>query len=232
MLHPLKTVTVLTAGKGVIVFDADNKKLWSAALTYSVPGEADQPQSAAEFGAGPCVERGNTLFIFDQAVLTAFDLATGNARWRLPSVGIVGLFFDGQDNVIVNTTSGSPDDIKYSRQIDVTKTTDLIVQKIAAQSGKILWTAKPAGHVSYVSGNIIYATQTYDSGYDPDEDDSGVMAGLQKPDYFRVVRLDPKSGRELWVHEDQRSPSSVRFHDTYIEAVFKKEVVVMKYMTF
>ena len=228
MLHSLQTVNVLTAGKGVVVLDADNKKLWTATLTYSVPGEA----ADTEFGEGPCVERGNTLFIFDQAVLTAFDLKTGNARWRLPSVGVVGLFFDGQDNVIVNTTSGSPDDIKYSRQIDVTKTTDAVVQKIAAQTGKILWTAKPAGHVSYVSGNIIYATQTYDSGYDPDEENSDMMAGLQKEDYFRVVRLDPKSGRALWIYEEQKSPSSVHFHDTSIELIFKKEVQVLKYMTF
>ena len=51
--------------------------------------------------------------------MSAFDLATGNARWRLPSVGVVGLFFDDQDNVYVNTTTGNPDDIKYSRQIDI-----------------------------------------------------------------------------------------------------------------
>jgi hypothetical protein len=232
MLHALKTVNVLTAGKGVIVLDHDNKKLWTATLTYNVLGEADESQSPAQFGEGPCVERGNTLYIFDQAVLSAFELNTGNARWRLPSVGIVGLFFDGQDNVIVNTTSGSPDDIKYSRQIDVTKTTDLIVQKIAAQTGKILWTAKPAGHVSYVSGNIIYATQLYDSGFDPDEDGNDMINGLQKKDYFRVVRLDPKSGRDLWTYEEQRAPSSVRFHDTAIELVFKTEVQVLRYMTF
>lgn len=231
MLHPLKTVTVLTAGKGVIVFDQDNKKLWNATLTYTVPGGAvgDAP---AKFGEGPCVERGKTLYIYDQAVLSAFDLSNGNARWRLPSVGIAGLFFDKDDNVIVNTTSGTPDDIKYSKQIDVTKNTEYIVQKIAGQSGKILWTAKPAGHISYVSGNIIYATQYYDSGFDPEEDGNDMINGLQKPDYFRVVRIDPKSGKELWVYDQQRAPSSIRFHENYIELVFKKEVQVLKYMMF
>jgi hypothetical protein len=231
-LHPLKTVNVLTSGKGVVVLDKENKKLWAASLTYSVPGEADVSRSASQFGEGPCVERGNTLYIFDRAVLTAFELNSGNARWRLPSVGVMGLFFDGQDNVIVNTTSASPDDIKYSKQIDVTKSTDAIVQKIAAQTGKILWTAKPAGHVSYVAGNIIYATELFDSGFDPEEDGNDMINGLQKSDYLRIVRLDPKSGRQLWVYEEQRAPSSVRFSDTYIELVFKKEVQVLKYMTF
>jgi hypothetical protein len=232
-LHLLKTVNVLTAGKGVVVLDADNKKIWSASLTYAVPGAARADDAeGAQFGEGPCVERGNTLYVFDQAVLTAFDLTSGNARWRLPSVGVAGLFFDAQDNVIVNTTSGSPDDIKYSRQIDVTKTTDAIVQKISGQSGKILWTARPAGHVAYVAGNIIYAMRSYDSGFDPEEDGNDLTDGLQKKDYFRLVRLDPKSGRELWTYEQQRAPSSVRFSGTAIALVFKKEVQVLKYLAF
>ncbi len=232
-LFPLKTVNVIVAGKGVMVLDLENKKRWTATLTYVVPGAvSEMEEHISQFGAGPCVEQGNTLYIFDQAVLTAFELSNGNARWRLPSVGVMGLFFDGQSNVLVNTTSGSPDDIKYSRQIDVTKTTDAIVQKISPQSGKILWTAKPAGHISYVSGNIIYATQVYDSGYDPDEDDNGMMAGLQKPDYLRIVRLDPKTGRELWVYDEQRAPSSVRFTGSYIELVFKREVQVLSYLAF
>ena len=94
----LKTVNVIAAGKTVIVLDKSNKKLWQAALTYNVSGAGDGGFAGREsqFGAGPCVEHGDTLYVFDQAVLSAFDLATGNARWRLPSVGIVGLFFDEQ----------------------------------------------------------------------------------------------------------------------------------------
>ena len=229
-LYPLKTVNVIAAGKSVVVLDADNKKLWTAAFTYSIPEKISAAaQGVSPFGEGPCVERGNTLYVFDRAVLTAFDLTSGNARWRLPSVGVAGLFFDPQDNVIVNTTSGSPDDIKYSRQIDVTKTIDAVVQKIAAPSGKILWTAKPNGHVSYVAGKIIYATRVDDSGIDPDED-ANDLAILQKPDYLRIVRLDAETGRQLWLYEDPRAPSSVRFNDTFIELVFKKEVQVLKYL--
>ena len=86
VLVPLKTVNVLTAGKTVIVFDKTNKKLWPATLAYGVMkgtdtfGEGAFGGENTWFGEGPCVERGNTLYIFDQAVLTAFDLATGNAR--------------------------------------------------------------------------------------------------------------------------------------------------------
>ena len=100
-LLPLKTVNVLAAGKTVIVFDKTNKKIWQAALTYNVAGGNRAANGeASPFGEGPCVEHGDTLYVFDQAVLTAFDLATGNARWRLPSVGVVGLFFDDQGNAV------------------------------------------------------------------------------------------------------------------------------------
>ena len=121
-LFPLKTVNVLTAGKTVIVFDKTNKKLWQATLAYSVlagtgilGGAGAFGGENTQYGEGPCVERGNTLYVFDQAVLTAFDLATGNARWRLPSVGIVGLFFDDKGMMYVNSTTASPENIKYSK---------------------------------------------------------------------------------------------------------------------
>ena len=113
-LFPLKTVNVLTAGKTITVFDKTNKKLWQAALTYSVLNGAGAFGAGAfggentPFGEGPCVERGDSLYVFDQAVLTAFDVATGNVRWRLPSVGVVGLFFDDKGMMYVNSTTAEP----------------------------------------------------------------------------------------------------------------------------
>ncbi len=232
-LFPLKSGAVLTAGKGVVLLDADNKILWQASLTYTVPGKLiESDDGFSHFGDGPCVERDGVLYLFDQAVLSAFDLKTGNARWRLPSVGVVGLWFDDHGAVYVNTTSASPDDIKYSKQIDVTKTTDAIVQKIDGQSGKILWTAKPGGYISYLAGQFIYAVQSYDSGVDPDEALSDTLAGLQKPDYLRIVRLNPKNGKLLWVYEDQRCPFSLHFDRNVIELGFKKEMQVLKYLAF
>src|SRR5690242_20146935 len=103
-LFVLKTVNVITAGKEVVVLDKSNKKLWQATLTYSVPAVGRGIfHEESQFGEGPCVEHDDTLYVFDQAVLSAFDLNSGNARWRLPSVGTVGLFFDDKNNIYVNT---------------------------------------------------------------------------------------------------------------------------------
>ena len=187
----------------------------------------------AQFGDGPCVEHGDTLYVFDQAVLSAFNLSSGDARWRVPTVGVVGLFFDDAGNVFVNTTSGNPDDIKYSRQIDITKATDDVLLKLDPKNGKTLWSIKPGGFISYLSGKFIYTVQSYEPN-PTDEEVNDMMSGLQKPAYFRIARINPKDGRLLWEYYDSkdRCPVDVRFNANTIELVFKKEVQVLKYLTF
>jgi outer membrane protein assembly factor BamB len=227
-LFPLTTVNVLTAGKTIIVFDKTNKQLWQATLTYNVAGGSGVPdEQASSFGQGPCVERGDTLYVFDQAVLTAFDLATGNARWRLPSVGVVGLFFDDKGMLYVNTTTADPENIKYSRQIDITQKIDAILLKIDPQSGRTLWSAKPGGFISYLSGKFIYTVQFYDPG-----DAEASPTGIQLPAYLKLRRVSPADGHVLWEQDQDRAPLSVAFKDNSIELVFKKEVQVLKYLSF
>ncbi|HEY5297570.1 MAG TPA: PQQ-binding-like beta-propeller repeat protein [Verrucomicrobiae bacterium] len=231
-LFVLKTVNVLAAGKTVIVFDKSNKKLWETALTYPISNLNPQVgENKSQFGEGPCVEHGGTLFVFDEAVLSAFDLASGNARWRLPTIGVVGLFFDGENNLYVNTTTGNPDDIKYSRQIDISKNTDDLLLKIDAQTGKILWRATPGGFISYVSGNFIYAVLSYDPNPTDQEVLNDTLQGLQRPPYLRLTRLNPKNGRAIWQYDQARAPVAVRFKKNFIELVFKKEVLVLKYLS-
>jgi outer membrane protein assembly factor BamB len=229
-LFSLKTVNVIAAGKTLIVLDKSNKKLWDATLTYNIStGSGFEP---SQFGAGPCVEHNGTLYVFDQAVLSAFDLTTGNARWRLPSVGVVGLFFDDQNYLYVNTTTGNPDDIKYSRQIDITKSTAAVLMKIDPATGKTLWSVKPGGFISYLSGKFIYTVESYDPNPTDEEVLNDSLVGLQKPPYMRIARIDPKSGRVLWEHYQNRAPVAVQFDQNSIELIFKREVQVLKYLTF
>lgn len=229
-LFPLKTVNVVAGGKTVIVLDKSNKKLWQATLTYPISGGGGFFQEESKFGEGPCVEHGDTLYVFDQAVLSAYELATGNARWRLPSVGVVGLFFDDQGFVYVNTTSGNPDDIKYAKQIDINRATDDILMKVDPKTGKTLWSIKPGGFISYLSGKFIYTVQSYDPNPTDEEQENDMV--IQKPPYFRIARINPKNGRILWEHYQDRVPFDVRFQDNSIELVFKREVQVLKYLTF
>jgi len=237
-LYVLKTVNVIVAGKSVIVLDKNNKKLWDASLTYTVSGGGEEgirlfSREASRYGEGPVVERGDTLYVFDQAVLTSFDLATGNARWRLPSVGVVGLFFDNKDNVYVNTTTGNPDDIKYSRQIDLTRRTESVVSKVEAKTGKTLWTAKPGGFVSYVSGQFLYVIDCYDPNPTDEEEMNDMTLSLQKPAFLRITRIRPSDGKIMWDYYDRnRCPVNWEFEDNSIQLIFKREVQVLRYLTF
>jgi hypothetical protein len=227
-LFPLKSVNVLAAGKTLIVFDKTNKKLWDATLTYNVAGGNRAANGEPPpFGEGPCVERGDTLYVIDQAVLTAFDIATGNARWRLPSVGVVGLFFDDKGMLYVNTTTADPENIKYSRQIDVTQKIEATLLKLDPQTGKTLWSVKPGGFISYLSGKFIYTVQAFDPG-----DQEASPMGIQLPAYLKIRRINLADGRQLWDYEEDRAPLDIQFKNNSLALVFKKEVQVLKYISF
>jgi hypothetical protein len=237
-LFPLKTVNVLTAGKTVIVFDKTNKKLWQATLAYSVlagsgilGGEDAFSAEHSPYGAGPCVERGDSLFVFDQAVLTAFDLATGNVRWRLPSVGITGLFFDNKGMLYVNSTTASPENIKYSRQIDISQKTDAVFLKVDPKTGRILWSSKPGGFISYLSGKFIYTYYINDAGEGADSGMAALAGITPTSSFIKIRRINPGNGEILWDYQQNRAPLNVQFSGNMIELVFKKEVQVLKFLS-
>jgi hypothetical protein len=231
-LFVLKTVNVIAAGKTVIVLDKTNKKIWQASLTYPVPAGGGFSGEASRFGDGPCVEHGDTLYVFDQAVLTAYELNSGNARWRLPSVGVVGLFFDDQNDVYVNTTTGNPDDIKYSRQIDINRKTEAVLFKLEPKTGRTLWSVKPDGYVSYLSGKFIYVLDSYDPNPTDEDVLNDMTASLQKPPFLHIQRINPNNGRTLCEYYDRdRCPFFVGFNGNTIELLFKREVQVLRYLT-
>ncbi len=235
-LFPLKTVNVLTSGKTVTVLDKTNKKMWQATLVYSVPAgsgilsdEGGFGPGKSPYGEGPCVEHGDTLYVFDQAMLTAFDLATGNARWRLPSVGIAGLFFDDKGMLYVNSTTASPENIKFSRQIDISQKTDSVFLKVDPKTGRILWKAEPGNFISYLSGKFIYTYYVHFGG-----DDSGMadLAGITPtPSFVRIRRINPRNGETMWDYQQMRAPLNLQFNANTIELVFKKEVQVLKFLS-
>ncbi|SPE55666.1 putative Pyrrolo-quinoline quinone [Verrucomicrobia bacterium] len=229
-LLPLDTVDVLTANKRIIVFDKKNNKLWESTLAFNVSGGAAafDPQNAP-YGLGPCAEWGGALYVFDQGVLTAFDLATGRPQWRLPSVGIVGMFFDSQGMIYVNSTTASPDSIRYSRQIDISQQTSALVLKVDAKSGKVMWQAQLGGLVNYVSGKFLYTVASY-APYE-DEDDLSPTTGFETPPYVRIKRINPRNGRVMWEHFQQRAPLDVQFDRNSIRLVFRKEVQVLRYLS-
>jgi hypothetical protein len=228
---PLDSVNVLAANKSILVFDKSNKLLWKAGLNYNVSGDLSSLEAEnATYGQGPCVEHKGGLYVFDEGVLTAFDLATGNARWRLPSVGITGIFFDDHDMMYVNTTTAGPDSIRYSRQIDVSQQTGAVVLKLDSKSGKVLWNAELGGLINYVSGKYLFTVKMYQP-YERDEEElKSIQEEYQAPPYLRIKRIDPRTGREMWEHFQQRAPLDIQFDKNTIRLVFRKEVQVLRFL--
>jgi hypothetical protein len=228
-----KTVTIIGGGSSVTVIDKSNKKLWQADLPHKFSGGwgfEREDLSERSTGEGPCIERDDSLYVFDEATLTAFDLSNGNVRWRVPSIGIRGIFFDGQGSMYVNSTTADLESIKYSRQININKRTDEAVLKVDCKSGKVLWTVKPGGYVSHVEGKYVlcFASQ---QGNEMDTDSLTTLPGMVTTSVMDIRRLDPKSGKTVFDYVEERAPLSVRFHGNIIELVFRKEVEVLKFIS-
>ncbi len=237
-LYPLSSGNAIVAGKTLVVLDKSNRQKWQSALSYPVLGgggeSVDDGDEAEEHsGLGPVVERGDTLYVFDQGVLSAFELATGNAHWRLPSVGISGLYFDDSGMIYVNTTTASPENIKYSKQIDVSDRINPVVLKLDPKTGKELWQQTLSGNISYLAGQYIYCIAFTGPRDDEDEINSDLaVLGMEKRPYLRIRRINPKNGRILWEHFQQRGPLNVQIDRNTIQLVFKREVQVLKYLSF
>ena len=228
----LKTVNVLAAGTAMSVFDKTNKKLWESKLSFPIGavGRALLSGEARHFGEGPIVERGDTLYLFDQGVLTAFELGNGNARWRLPAVGISGLHFDDKGMIYVNTSSASPDILRYPNQIDISEKATQVILKINAKTGATVWRLDQEGLVSYVSGKYVYTTFTH-AGDDSVGSLLGMKTAFDLPPHIRIKRLDPGNGRVMWDHYQERFPLDFHFDKNTIQLLFKKEMLVLKYFT-
>ena len=161
-------------------------------------------------------------------MLTAFELRTGNARWRLPSVGIAGLFFDGQGMIYVNTTTASHDSVRFSRQIDVSQKTRNVVLKLDPKTGRTLWHADNDGMVRYLSGKFIY---TVESSAGEDGGFMNLKFGPAVRPHIRIKRLSASSGRVMWEHHQERAPLDVQFERNEIRILFRKELQVLRFLT-
>jgi len=227
-----KTVTIITGLDSLVVLDKNNKKLWETKLAYNIghsSGLDENDPSQTSLGLGPCVEYGDALYVYDEAGLTAFDLASGNVRWHVPTIGIVGLFFDDLGSVYVNSTTADLDSIRFARQIDINKKTTASVLRVDLKTGKPLWTVQPGGFVSHVDGKYVFCFASHQAPDDQDPD--SLTTVFVDKSAMDIRRLDPKTGKTVWDYPEARAPLSIRFKGNVIELVFRKEVKVLKFLT-
>jgi hypothetical protein len=228
---PLESVDLLVAGKTLTVLDKAGKKLWESKLNYAVSGGfgEDGWGELLATASAPGVERDGHLYFFDQGVLACFELATGNARWRQPTVGVTKLLFDDKGHLYVDTTTGSADKLKYSQQIDISDQSYPVILKLDAKTGKILWRSERNGRLSHVFGKLIYTIEWH--GGDEDEERSPYKVGIEVPPHIRIRRLSASTGEPKWEYYQKRAPLNVDIQGNTIQLVFKKEMQILKFMS-
>jgi outer membrane protein assembly factor BamB len=227
-------VDVLVAGKVMYVFNKSNQLIWQSNLSFAVAPrfrsrESGWEDSRRDSTVAPCLERGDTLYFFDQGVLTAFETKSGKARWRMPSVGVSSIQFDDKGMLYVATTSAGPESIQYYEQVSMDRVEPIIV-KVDPATGRALWRVEKVGDECHLSGKYVYVTQARISGLD-------VIASMSKggasrvPTSFRLYRLNPKNGQPLWECYRPTHPSQLDFHNNEIMLQLHDKLEVLKFLS-
>jgi hypothetical protein len=222
--HPLKTVDVIGSGKAAVVIDKNNKKLWEAQLTYAMPKRYSWAGDDDEAATSQCAEVGDRLYVADEGMLTAFKTANGEVLWRLNSIGISKIQHDAEGNLYVNTTDMSPDELKYSQEVNIFKKTQSVFMKVDSRTGKVKWKQQYIGDNTFLSGKIIYATK---GGVD-------VLSSLNSEGSsynYHLYGIKPSSGRVDWDHYEPRLPVRFDAHDNWIMLHFRGELQVLKFIS-
>lgn len=232
VLFALPTVDLLVAGKQLIVFNKQNQLLWESALFYPIATEY-QADDRGGFSPGnpraPALEAGDTLYFFDQGVLTAFARATGEVRWRLTTVGISQIEPDADGMLYVATTTASPEDIQYTQQVKITDRARPVLLKVAAATGQTLWRAEKQGDRFYLTDRFVYSSTVTGSGL---RDFADAVQGRDIRANFRLYRLDPHTGTARWEYYRAGAPDHVAAQGTTIALCVEGQLEILRYWTF
>jgi len=228
---PLATVDLMVAGQSLAVFDKENRELFESKLSYPVSERFTTGDLAGRLM--PAAERANTLYFFDQGVLTAFSLPAGEVRWRLTSFGISAIQFDDQGMLYVDTTQAGPEDIQYADTIRFEKIPPILL-KLDAASGKILWKAEQRGERTLVSGKFLYSESVEQGGI---AIAAALREALNAPAgegavYFRLYRMDPATGEALWSLFREQRPDNLAVEGNRILLRFGNDVELFKFLAF
>jgi putative pyrroloquinoline-quinone binding quinoprotein len=195
---PLKSVDALVSSRSIVVFDKENEKLWESPLAFPAGGVR------LDFGEanprGPCLEAGNTLYLYDSQALTSFELMSGKVRWRMPLPGVQSLRLD-PDGLIYVTSQES-------------------VSKVDPETGKVAWKVDKGDVTFFLSGKYLYLSKAQTSGADMIQN---MWTGKEIPTHFHIYRVDPGTGTILWDFYRPKEPAAMDFSENRILLMFPTE---------
>lgn len=222
--YPAQSVDVLVAGKDLYLLNAANRLINQTKLSFP-PTEA-LSSYMLEPPPSPCLETNQTLFFIDAGNVTAFSLPDGEVKWRLPTVGVSEIRYGKNHQLILNTTSASPDLLRFSKELQLDNPPEPIILVVDAQDGAIIREIPKLGGLDYVNGRYAYATQF--SGGSALE--AIMTQGKDLPDgHFRMFRIRPESGKVLWKYHQHGWPSLLAFRNNRILIEKEGQIQLLQY---
>lgn len=214
------TLDLLAAGTKLVALDHANHKLWEATLGAPLP-ELREGQGIR--GGALAVESGGKLYLADGAFLSAFQISSGQALWRVPNVGIQKIELDGDGNVYVATSNLSVDSLNY-RFTEHTDPETSSVMKIDASSGNVLWNAAKYQDV-WASGKDVYAFREI---INPNDATERVFDARNVPEArTKIYKLSRGKGEPIWEWYQPRRPLNVIAWHKHVALVFAGELQVV-----
>ncbi|HTH48515.1 MAG TPA: PQQ-binding-like beta-propeller repeat protein [Candidatus Limnocylindria bacterium] len=210
----------LVAGTDLTALEKDNRVAWTAKLSYPVG-----PEYLEGGDRSPVVASGSRLYLFDLGTLTAFDLRSGKAAWRLQTVGATQVLPVG-DAVYVATSSAGPEAIKFNQGVHFSDRTFPIILKVEAATGKVLWSLdRMADHV-VMAGKFLYVAR---SAVSLAESLSSSMNQRDADVTFILRRLDPATGKPEWTWMQGGAPNEWSARNNALLVRRRHELKVLKF---
>jgi PQQ-like domain len=214
------TLDLVTAGTKLIAFDRTNKKLWEATLGVPVP--IRKHDTDWDNVPPPCVEHGDRLYFADGAFLAAFEIATGKALWRVPSVGIRKIQIDGDGSIYILSDNLSTEALTYA--LDSTTHDSIpLTLKINPDDGRIIWQLEKYTGL-WVSGNDVYVLREYSTAMD---DAAAVFSKSTVSARIKVFKLSRGDGAVIWEWFQPRMPRSVSVLGKNVALFFPDELQIV-----
>lgn len=215
------TLHLITAGTKLLAFDRANKKMWEAVLGSPVQAGRSDSGSAAP---PPWLETPGRLFFADGAFLTAFDSASGQVAWRLPSVGIRKMVMDGEGFLYVLSGNARVESLSFAMDASFGDSVP-ITMRVNSADGKIAWQVEKYQDV-WASGKDVYVLRESQNPHDVEEQvfnrDKQVAARV------KLYKLSRKNGSPLWEWFQPRRPQAVEAHGKSVAMLFGEELQIIK----
>jgi outer membrane protein assembly factor BamB len=244
LYFPLPSIDVLAGGTSFKVIDKTGSLKWEAPLSYPLSDRAvasahfhqpvferfDRTQFDSQYGLRyrfPFVERADCLYAYDEGVLAAFDLHSGEVKWRVTSVGIRQIMFDREGMLYAGTTLEGPAALGKPTATRKEAPTDALM-KIDPASGSVLWTVPYLGTGLFVADKFLYSQWVAETALDR----AAALGGnTEVVPTCIIARIDPSSGEVLWQRSYKGDPDTVNVRGSRVLIQFPRRVELLKFFS-